>query len=239
MAVPAATTRPFDHHIFGEAGAKAAGLTTVFANMAGEGMGQSCFIGCYRSSGIEGSSVWSLQSPYHGRAPGIWTYRFSGGAHLGKDETALIVADVNPIDTVMSKPARQVEAQPITLVAHIPFFIGTGKADDALPGRVGALAKRLLDLDAAVPPALSSCNLTTDQVAELRAIAKDLAKLDKTAETSLRFRAEGLQVASMQPHAHPRMPVLIDWAYVPAPTMPVEIGLPLLDAVALTGLDEQ
>jgi DNA primase catalytic core len=238
MAVPAATTRPFDHHIFGEAGAKAAGLTTVFANMAGEGMGQSCFIGCYRSSGIEGSSVSSLQSPYHGRAPGIWTYRFSGGAHLGKDETALVVADVNPIDTVMSKPARQVEAQPITLVAHIPFFIGTGKADDELPRRAGALAKRLLDLDAAVPAALSSCNLTTDQVAELRAIAKDLAKLDKTAETSLKFRAEGLHVASMQPHAHPRMPVLIDWAYVPAPTAAVEIELPLLDAVALTSLDE-
>ncbi|MNS08996.1 DNA primase [compost metagenome] len=239
MAVPAATTRPFDHHIFGEAGAKAAGLTTVFTNMAGQGRGQSCFIGCYRSSGVEGSSVWSMQSPYHGRAPGIWTYRFSGGAPLGKDETALVVAEVNPIDTVMSKPARQVEAQPITLVAHIPFFIGTGKPNDTLPGQANALAKRILDLGSQVPPALSSCNLKIDQVDELRAIANDLAKLDKSAEASLKLRAEGLQVASMQPHAHPRMPLLIDWAYVAAPLNPVEIELPLLDAVALTGLDEE
>lgn len=238
MAVPAATTRPFDHHIFGEAGAKAAGITTVFANMAGEGMGQSCFIGCYRSSGIEGSSIWSLQSPYHGRAPGIWTYRFSGGAPLGKNETALVVAEVNPIDTAMSKPARQIEAQPITLVAHIPFLIGTEKSDDPLKARAGALAKRILNLDSAVPAALSACNLTADQVAELRAIANDLAKLDTSAERSLTLRAEGLQVASMQPHAHPRMPVLIDWAYVPSPTAPVEIESPPLDAVALTGLDK-
>ncbi|MGQ3070889.1 MAG: CHC2 zinc finger domain-containing protein [Ferrovibrionaceae bacterium] len=236
MAVPAATTRPFDHHIFGEAGAKAAGLTTVFANMAGEGGGESCFIGCYRSSGIEGSSVSSLQSPYHGRAPGIWTYRFSGGAPLGKDETALVVADVNPIDTVTSKPARQVEAQPITLVAHIPFFLGTAE-NDSLTDKARALARRILNLDAAIPVALSSCNLTIGQVDELRAIANDLVELDSRAADSLRLRAQGLQVASMQPHAHPRMPVLIDWAYVPAPAAAVEIEFPLLDAVALTGLE--
>jgi hypothetical protein len=237
MAVPAATTRPFDHHIFGEAGSKAAGLTTVFTNMAGEGRGESCFIGCYRSSGIEGSSVWSLQSPYHGRAPGIWTYRFSGGAPLGKDETALVVAEVNPIDTVMSKPARQVEGQPITLVAHIPFFLGSGASDDPLPADAEAMANRILDLDAAVPAALSSCNLTPDQVVELRSIANDLANLDKSAESSLKLRAEGLQVASMQPHAHPRMPLLVDWAFVPAPVAPVEFDLPLLDAIDLTSLD--
>lgn len=232
MAVPAATTRPFDHHIFGEAGAKAAGLTTVFSNMGGGGMGQSCFIGHYRSNGVEGSSVWSLQSPYHGRAPGIWTYSFAGGAPIGSEETALVVADINPIDTSPSKPARQIENQPLSLIAHIPFFLGGGGRDDAVESRAREVAEMIL----ALPPASSACDLDVAGVEALRAITTKLAVVDPRATKSLELRAEGLQVASMQPHVHPAMPVLIDWAYVPKPTGAIEIDVPAMDAIDLEAL---
>jgi hypothetical protein len=228
LAVPAATTRPFDHHIFGEAGAKAAGLTTAFANMSGMRQGQSCFIGHYRSSGVEGSNIWSLESPYHGRAPGIWTYSYSGGKPLGSNETALIVADINPIDSNPPKPARQVETQPLALVAHIPFFLGRGGDEDPVHKRAQGVAARIVKLmrSATSRGGGSSCELTAEEIAVVQGIAKELAEIDETATKSLTFRSEGLRVASMQPHVHPSMPALIDWAYVPAPMEGVEIEAP-------------
>ena len=232
IAVPAATSRPFDHHIFGEAGAKAAGLTTAFANMSGKGRGQSCFIGHYRSSGVEGSNIWSLESPYHGRAPGIWTYNFSGGKPLGPDETALIVADINPIDTNPPKPARQIETQPLALVAHIPFFLGSTGVDPVHTNaqRVAGKILRLTQPVGNGAGSTSSCDIAPEDIAAVREIAEELSLIDKTAEKSLRFRSEGLRVASMQPHVHPSMPALIDWAYVPAPTAGVDIEAPPLQS---------
>ena len=229
IAVPAATTRPFDHHIFGEAGAKAAGLTTAFANMSGLG-GQSCFIGHYRSSGVEGSNIWSLESPYHGRAPGIWTYNFSGGKPLGSHETALIVADINPIDSNPPKPARQIETQPLALVAHIPFLLGKSGDEDPVRENAQRVAAKILQLglSATSQGGGSSCDLAVEDIGIVREIAKELAEIDSTATKSLTFRSEGLRVASMQPHVHPSMPALVDWAYVPAPTVGVEIEAPLL-----------
>lgn len=239
LAVPAATTRPFDHHIFGEAGAKAAGLVTVFTNMAGTGWGESCFIGHYKSQDVEGSSIWGLQSPYHGRAPGIWTYKFTGGAPLGDQETALVVADVNPIDTNTSRPARQIENLPISLVAHIPFILGDGTSGEAsIRLRAEKVAGEILDLieeTAALGPsgAATSCDLPMDAAKAVRALANALSKIDPTCGGSLKLRAEGLQVGSMQPHRHPKLPVLIDWAFVDMPAAGVDIEVPELEAAEL------
>ena len=69
---------------------------------------------------------------------------------------------------------------------------------------------------------------------EIRSIANELAELYKPSRDSLKLRAEGIQVISMQPHAHPKLPLLIDWAYVPHPVAPVEIEVPPLDAVGNT-----
>lgn len=238
IAVPAATTRPSDHHIFGEAGAKAAGLTTIFANMAGKRGGESCFIGHYKSERIEGSHVWNLQSPYHGRAPGIWSYLYDGGKPLGEHETALVVADVNPIDTNVSKPARQVESFPISLVAHIPFFLEDGPKAAKIAENAEAFARKALALVKTVPggasaSGLSSCELDLDGAATVRSLAAELASVDASCRDSLEFRAEGTQVITMQPHVHPAMPILTDWAFVPKPTENPLIEVPDIDAIDL------
>lgn len=235
IAVPAATTRPFDHHIFGEAGAKAAGLVTVFTNMSGGGRGQSCFIGHYKSDDLEGASIWGLQSPYHGRAPGIWTYNFTGGKPLGKEETALVVADVNPIDTNASKPTRQVENLPITLVAHIPFFLetrGNGGKFRTEAERVAKTILAFLDANGGDNAALAiSCRATGLGIAhKAREIAETLAEIDKTSRESLSYRAEGLRFSSMQPHHHPSIPAIIDWAFVEKPSAGISIDSPEIEA---------
>jgi hypothetical protein len=246
IAVPAATTRPFDHHIFGEAGAKAAGLTTVFTNMAGKGFGKSCFIGHYRSKGVEGSNIWSLQSPYQGRAPGLWTYSFSGGNPLGENETALVVADVNPIDSSPSKPSRQIENQPLSLVAHIPFFLGEQSRDTApdepnmltVDFKAREIAKSILELLASDPVQGSACDIDPEGAANIHKLAAKLAEVDGTAKESIKFRSEGLRVVSMQPHAHPIIPALTDWAYIPYPPTAIAIEVPPVDAADLAGLAE-
>ncbi len=238
IAVPAATTRAFDHHIFGEAGAKAAGLTTAFSNMSGGGRGESCFIGHYKSQSVEGSHVWGLQSPYHGRAPGIWTYRFEGGRALGAKETALVVADVNPIDTNVSKPARQIENHPITLVAHIPFFIDDG--DGEVRGRAEELAKKIINGMAPKPSnveAVSSCELDESSCEKIKHLAIELAKVDNKCTESLLFRAEGVQAMTMQPHVNPGLPLLTDWAFIETPTEEVSIDVPGIDAVEIDFAD--
>lgn len=246
IAVPAATTRPFDHHIFGEAGAKAAGLVTVFTNLGGRNGGQSCFIGHYKTNSLEGSSVRGLQSPYHGCAPGIWTWKYPGGAVLGASETALVVADVNPVDTNASKPARQIETLPLSLVAHIPFFLGAESGGkDEVQARAVKSAQEILayltppDASLAGASPLSTCetDLATAHVA--RGIAERLAQVDKRCEDSLRLRSGGLRVASMQPHSHPGIPALLDWAFIAAPTKGVEIEVPEIEAIEVESLSHQ
>lgn len=240
MAVPAATTRPFDHHIFGEAGAKAAGLVTVFTNMGGSRKGQSCFIGHYKSESVEGSHVWTLQSPYHGRAPGIWTYSYSGGRPLGVAETALVVADVNPIDTNSSKPARQIDNLPLTLVAHIPFILDeAGSGADARRHRAETAAREILDFIAppdastAASAGTSSCDINVDRAREARRLADSLAAIDDTCRDSLDLRAEGLIMGAIQPQAHPSLPVLLDWAFIDRPLQGVQIETPELEGAEL------
>ncbi len=240
IAVPAATTRPFDHHVFGEAGAKAAGLVTVFTNMSMRGGGESCFIGHYKSDPVEGSHVWSMQSPYHGRAPGIWTYEFSGGRKLGNVETALVVADVNPIDTNSSKPSRQIDSLPIALVAHIPFFIDDSNEFDAqgrtkMRAAVEDYSAKLLSYVGKIMKsevsgiAKSTCEISSEDTKQIGLLALELSKIDERASASLEFRAGALPSASFQPHVFPATPALVDWAYIPRPESRTGISVPPID----------
>lgn len=206
LAVPAATTRPFDHHVFGEASAKAAGLTTVFTNLAGLPGGKSCFIGCYSATRVEGTVTPGLQTPYCGRSPGVWTFDFPGGKPLDHNETALVVADVKTIDTATTKPARQMDIHPVTLVAHIPFFLAPQEKEkrDDMEEELSALCESIIATDP------KSDNATK----QIRDILKALPGIDKNAKALLTFRAE-LALAPGARHL-PRtlMPMLLDWAYV-------------------------
>lgn len=242
IAVPAATTRPFDHHVFGEAGAKAAGLVTVFSNMAGDRRGKSCFIGHYKTVSVDGSHIWGLQSPYHGRAPGIWTYDFPGGKPLGAKETALVVADLNPIDTNPSQPARQIENLPLSLVAHIPFFLGGPARVETRARDIAAKIAAFLrppDTSDSAKPVLSSCEIDIARAGEAYSLACELAGVDDRCSGSLQLRAEGLRVGSMQPTTHPRIPALVDWAFVREPPELVMIEVPPIEGVEATSLGEE
>ena len=124
IVVPACTTRSADYWIYGQSALLASGLTTVFcaavlADSKQEG-GGSCFIG---KSSWNGSSdtpgMISLITPYSGWSRGVYYNKPSDA--LGRQEQALVIADLDPVYMNEGKPRPQTLPVPISLVAHLPI----------------------------------------------------------------------------------------------------------------------
>lgn len=122
--VPSMTSRAADYWVLGQAGFLASGLTTVFCNAdcAPYGNGQSCFIG--HNGWIDGKEAPGMPSfePYHGVCPGIFQLDHWHRGHLGKNEQALVIADIDPIYGPEGKPRPQTLLKPLQLVAHLPVI---------------------------------------------------------------------------------------------------------------------
>lgn len=126
ILVPAMTSRTVDYAVLGQAGFLAASLVMVFCNavLKKHGRGQSCFIGHDSWDRDDDHHNVGLPTfdPYHGVSPGV--FRMSNGDRgwLGKNEQALVIADINPEATADVYPRPQLQEPPLKLVAHLPLI---------------------------------------------------------------------------------------------------------------------
>jgi hypothetical protein len=122
ILLPAMTSRSADYWIFGQSALLAAGITTVFCNAVADkdSVGGSCVIG--RESwkdGKDSPGIPSLITPYSGWSRGI--YYNDKNDPLGKNEQAMVIVDIDPINMMEGKPRPQALPVPLQLVAHLPI----------------------------------------------------------------------------------------------------------------------
>jgi hypothetical protein len=128
MFIPAMTTRSVDYHYLGQANYLAAGVCSVFCNVAdisdiGFGSGESCFIGHGSTLDDKGSPFLSCRvGPYNNAFPGIYKPRHFNDGALAKKDQALVIADIDPEYQNEGKPRQQMLIPPLRLIAHIPVF---------------------------------------------------------------------------------------------------------------------
>jgi DNA primase catalytic core len=123
IVLPAMTTRTADYHIFGQNQYLAAGLVTAFCNAVTPklGIGESAFIGLNGWTTTEG-----VETPYGTLAPGI--FELGNSEHsgpLGKNEAAIVIADLDLIRTADQKPRPHYQSRPLRIVAHLPMIFAT------------------------------------------------------------------------------------------------------------------
>jgi DNA primase catalytic core len=123
LIVPAMTTRCEDYSVLGQAAFLSSGLTTIFCNaVCGQyGHGQSCFIGHDGWLNSKESTGIPTMTPYHGPQPGIFKLDHENGC-LGKEEQALVIADIDPVYGAEGKPRPNTLLKPLRLVAHLPVI---------------------------------------------------------------------------------------------------------------------
>lgn len=122
IILPAMTSRSADYHIFGQNQYLAAGLVTAFCNAVEPtaGVGGSAFIG------LDGwKSGTETITPYGSIAPGIYQLGSKHSDALGKQESAMVIADIDPIRTTDLKPRPHHQGRSLQLVAHLPLIFAT------------------------------------------------------------------------------------------------------------------
>ena len=123
LIVPALTSRSADYWIYGQSALLSAGVTTVFCTGSGKDLsGGSCIIG-RKSWDHKGTGKVGVQdhiTPYAGWSRGIY-YNGPEDA-LGKEEQALVIADIDPSHMLEGRPRPQVLPVPLQLVAHLPII---------------------------------------------------------------------------------------------------------------------
>jgi DNA primase catalytic core len=132
LLVPAMTSRSTDYTILGQAAYLSSGLTTVFCNavLPHYGNGKSCFIGhdCWQDT--SGERGYPGYEPYHGERPGIFNLNHG---QLGREEQALVIADIDPLYASEGKPRQQTLLKPLRLVAHLPLIESWQPKPGAIP----------------------------------------------------------------------------------------------------------
>lgn len=119
ISIPAMTTRTEDYWLFGQSAMLANGFSTIFCNAVsnGHGKGGSCFIGL--DSWQENKSSNDLITPYHGWCKGIY---YGKSSEALEEESALVIADIDPLMMSQGKPRPQATPVPMRLVGYLPII---------------------------------------------------------------------------------------------------------------------
>lgn len=244
VIVPAMTSRTVDYHVFGQNHHLASRLITVFANAVCHPLakGESCFVG---HDGWGDMST--KESPYGAVGPGIFNFEKKDFGPLGERESALVIADIDPIHSTDSKPRPHFQPRPLRLVAHLPLIYETVAAprkprkkpgggdpavgDPALSRRVSRrefAQGRLMTFEEAIGNVWSAAHAAMGPrgLSDPKAMRRALRILERFADDPawLRRRADA---ALENPPAHPRRatppPALVDWLYVDD-SWPIDAG---------------
>jgi hypothetical protein len=125
LLVPAMSTRAQDYTLLGQSLYLSTGITTVFCNAVNKkhGHGRSCFIGydCWDID-TEKPKEPIDRGPYHGVFPGIFQQNSDPRGYLGKEEQAMVIADIDPLYAIQGQPRQQVLPASLSLVAHLPII---------------------------------------------------------------------------------------------------------------------
>jgi DNA primase catalytic core len=126
LIIPAMTSRSADYHLFGQVQHLASGLVTVFANSSHpSSCGGSAFIGLDGWKGVDGKLT-----PYGEIGPGIFNFVKDEFGPLKERESALVIADINPLHSTDHKPRPQYQPRSLQLVAHLPLIFETQYCGD-------------------------------------------------------------------------------------------------------------
>ncbi len=142
LLVPACTSRSNDYWHAGQASVLASGTATVFCNAVHKvSAGGSCFIGIDSvTPSSDQTGVVRLLTPYHGWLKGI--LQPNGLGALSKDDQALVVVDLDPVNVVSGRPRPQLLPEPMSLVAYLPIVEVVNKTANA-EGMANALESEL------------------------------------------------------------------------------------------------
>ncbi|WP_063703435.1 hypothetical protein [Pseudoalteromonas gelatinilytica] len=206
ISIPAMTTRTEDYWLFGQSAMLANGFSTIFCNAVskGHGRGGSCFIGL--DSWLENKSSNDFITPYHGWGKGIY-YGKSSEA-LG-EESALVIADIDPLMMSQGKPRPQATPVPMRLVGYLPIIEYKSKNKKHLENIENALV-RLNDSIST----LSYKNLSLDDCNELKKAVESFLSTDEHSKKATKERIEHWE-KNLHKHPMSGLPgALTDWIAV-------------------------
>jgi len=204
ISIPAMTTRTEDYWLFGQSAMLANGFSTIFCNAVsnGHGKGGSCFIGL--DSWLENKSSNDLITPYHGWGKGIY-YGKSSEA-LG-EETALVIADIDPLMMSQGKPRPQATPVPMRLVGYLPIIEHKSK------NLLKDIENALVNLKDSIST-LSNKDLSLDDYNELKEAVESFLSTDKHSDKATKERIEHWE-KNLHKHPMSGLPgALTDWIAV-------------------------
>ncbi len=230
LLVPAMTSRCADYSVLGQAAFLSSGITTVFCNAvcASYGHGQSCFIG--HDSWLDHKKPAGLPStsPYHGAEPGIFHLDQWNRGRLGKNEQALVIADIDPIYGPEGKPRPQTLLDPLKLIAHLPVIEAWEHKPGASPSdcrcnrtkQSSISSKFTVSLHSAIKFGIESKWKTTmndtrpSELAKALDLLAECAGTDETSRGWLTQRSKAYLAHHLaDPNPWPP-PVALDWLWV-------------------------
>lgn len=206
ISIPAMTTRTEDYWLFGQSAMLANGFSTIFCNAVsnGHGKGGSCFIGL--DSWLENKSSNDLITPYHGWGKGIY-YGKSSEA-LG-EETALVIADIDPLMMSQGKPRPQATPVPMRLVGYLPIIEYKSKNKNLLKD----IENTLVNLKDSIST-LSNKGLSLDNCKELKQVVDIFLSTDPHSKETTKERIEHWE-ENINKHPMSGLPgALTDWIAV-------------------------
>lgn len=204
ISIPAMTTRTEDYWLFGQNAMLANGFSTIFCNAVsnGHGKGGSCFIGL--DSWLENKSSNDFITPYHGWGKGI--YYGKPREALG-GETALVIADIDPLMMSQGKPRPQATPVPMRLVGYLPII--EYKSKNLLKN----IENALVNLKDSIST-LSNKDLSLDDCNELKEAVESFLSTDSHSEKATKERIEHWE-KNLHKHPMSGLPgALTDWIAV-------------------------
>ncbi|MDO6637824.1 hypothetical protein Q4540_16410 [Pseudoalteromonas carrageenovora] len=209
ISIPAMTTRTEDYWLFGQSAMLANGFSTIFCNAVsnGHGKGGSCFIGL--DSWLENKSSNDFITPYHGWCKGIY---YGNSSEALEEESALVIADIDPLMMSQGKPRPQATPVPMRLVGYLPIIEYKSENENLLKEVEHAL-DNLVNLKGTIST-LSNKDLSLEDCNELKKAVESFLFTDPHSEKATKGRIEHWK-ESINKHPMSGLPgALTDWIAV-------------------------
>ena len=209
ISIPAMTTRTEDYWLFGQSAMLANGFSTIFCNAVsnGHGKGGSCFIGL--DSWGENRFSNDFITPYNGWHKGIYYGKPDNALGL---ESALVIADIDPLMMSQGKPRPQATPVPMRLVGYLPIIECKVKGNTLLSD-IGNAFNMLVSSKGPIS-ALSNKDLSLDDCEELKQAVDNFLSTDPHSKEATKERIKHWE-KNLHKHPMSGLPgALTDWIAV-------------------------
>ncbi|MDD2479350.1 MAG: hypothetical protein PHS31_05625, partial [Victivallaceae bacterium] len=230
VLIPAYTNRATDFALTGQSSYLSAGLVSVLCNAVGHGAhGRSCFIGDSCWDYEKDQSLYEQRmGPYHGVFPGLYRQNIQEKGHgaLGVKEQAVVIADIDPINTIPGNPRQQTLLSPMEIVAHLPIIEYNANNEDKIDEVVDSVIK---------------CLKSSESIEKISAVSDNLSKIaklegQKEEDSWLHKRHYAYKGNYQQLPTPSPLPCLVDW--IPVKIEKSELKEIFAPAYSMFGSDE-